>query len=194
MDEESLERSSVPGIARRDPVRERFLWVYEKYSRRVFAFALRLAREKSLAEDLLSETMLKAMSALAGGRELDGDIFPWLCTICANLYRDQKRKDRVRWLYYEEQLRERQGMAVKQGDLPLSKRETHACWQEIRVHIESMEENRRTCILLKLSGNSYQEISELTNTEPDQVRSHIQNAMRELRKKFGSASEEERPE
>jgi len=171
---------------RRLPLHGRLEWIYERYSRRIFAFALRLERNRTAAEDLLSETMIRAMAALGRGQETHGDLFPWLCTICANLYRDRKRRERLELRHAQS----RQGEdAAPAGGLTLGGRaftqhEAEVCWKQVRVHIGSMPSIRRTALLLRQAGHTYQEIAELLSIDAEQVRSQIQNAMRDLRRVF----------
>jgi RNA polymerase sigma-70 factor, ECF subfamily len=59
--------------------------VYDAYRPRVFAFLLRMSRNRTLAEDLLDETWLRLVShapRLLPDTRLD----PWLFTVARNLY------------------------------------------------------------------------------------------------------------
>jgi len=59
--------------------------VYEAYRPRVFAFLLRMSRNRTLAEDLLDEAWLRLVSHAA--RLLpDTRLGPWLFTVARNLY------------------------------------------------------------------------------------------------------------
>ena len=64
--------------------------VYEDYRPRVFAFLLRMTRNRTLAEDLLDETWLRLVRHAA--RLLpDTRLGPWLFTVARNLYWSQRR-------------------------------------------------------------------------------------------------------
>ncbi len=65
--------------------------VYQAYFRDVYRYALKLAGERQLAEDLTSDTFLKAMDAVAGFRG-QCEIRVWLCQIAKNLYLSHLRK------------------------------------------------------------------------------------------------------
>ncbi|MEW6365854.1 MAG: RNA polymerase sigma factor [Acidobacteriota bacterium] len=164
---------------------ERFARVYDAYGQRVYAFALRLAGRKNEAEDLFSETMLRTFSAIKRGSEPEGDMFPWLCTICVNAFRDTKRKERTRRLY-EEDVRSRYypGSSWDPGAHGTSEQELGASWQQIHSLIAAMPSDQRTCLLLKLAGHSYQEICELMGVDQRQLKNSIQNAMYALRARF----------
>jgi RNA polymerase sigma-70 factor (ECF subfamily) len=64
--------------------------VYEDYRPRLFAFLLRMTRNRTLAEDLLDETWLRLVRHAA--RLLpDTRLGPWLFTVARNLYWSQRR-------------------------------------------------------------------------------------------------------
>src|SRR5262249_31078725 len=64
--------------------------VYEAYRPRVFAFLLRMTRNRTVAEDLLDETWLRLVRHAA--RLLpDTRLGPWLFTVARNLYWSQRR-------------------------------------------------------------------------------------------------------
>ena len=59
--------------------------VFDAYRPRVFAFLLRMSRNRTLAEDLLDETWLRLVSH-APRLLPDTNIGPWLFTVARNLY------------------------------------------------------------------------------------------------------------
>jgi len=64
--------------------------VYDVYRPRVFAFLLRMTRNRALAEDLLDETWLRLVRHAA--RLLpDTRLGPWLFTVARNLYWSHRR-------------------------------------------------------------------------------------------------------
>lgn len=65
--------------------------VYQAYFLDVYRYALSLCRERTLAEDLTSETFLKAMDAFHKFRG-DCPVNQWLCRITRNLYISHLRK------------------------------------------------------------------------------------------------------
>jgi len=64
--------------------------VYDEYRPRVFAFLLRLSRNRTLAEDLLDETWLRLVSH-APRLLPDTRIGPWLFTVARNMYWSYRR-------------------------------------------------------------------------------------------------------
>jgi RNA polymerase sigma-70 factor (ECF subfamily) len=64
--------------------------VYDVYRPRVFAFLLRMTRNRALAEDLLDETWLRLVRHAARLRP-DTRLGPWLFTVARNLYWTHRR-------------------------------------------------------------------------------------------------------
>jgi RNA polymerase sigma factor (sigma-70 family) len=65
--------------------------LYERHSRDVFRFALFLTGNPATAEDLTSETFVRAWTARGSIRE--ASVRAYLLTIVRNLWRDTKRRD-----------------------------------------------------------------------------------------------------
>lgn len=59
--------------------------IYAAFNGRLFSFLSRMARNRSIAEDLLEETWLRLISGSAGLRQ-DTRLGPWLFTVARNLY------------------------------------------------------------------------------------------------------------
>lgn len=77
-------------IRLRDGDRSAFDEVYDCYRARVFAFLLRMSRNRTLAEDLLNETWLRFVRHARTLRE-DTRLAPWLFTVARNLYWSHRR-------------------------------------------------------------------------------------------------------
>lgn len=78
----------VTGLRRQDTAA--FDRVYELYRPRLFAFLLRLSRNRTVAEDLLGETWLRLV-AHAGSLRPDTRLAAWLFTVARNLYWTHRR-------------------------------------------------------------------------------------------------------
>jgi len=65
--------------------------VYNLYSKDVFKFCLSLCRNRAIADDITSETFLKAIKT---GHKFNGEssVKVWLCQIAKNAYYDYLRK------------------------------------------------------------------------------------------------------
>ena len=67
--------------------------LYDRYFKDVYLFLYRLSGDKYLAEDITSETFLKAMKSIDNFRG-DSDIRTWLCQIGKNTYYSYLRKNK----------------------------------------------------------------------------------------------------
>jgi len=77
--------------------------VYDAYRPRVFAFLLRMSRNRTLAEDLLDETWLRLVRHAP--RLLDDTrLGPWLFTVARNLYWSHRRDSLVEETFASELL------------------------------------------------------------------------------------------
>lgn len=72
---------------------EEFEKIYEVYFRDVYYYTLSLSKDKSIAEDITSETFLKAMKSIEDFRG-DTSLRVWLCQIAKNKYLSLLRKDK----------------------------------------------------------------------------------------------------
>ena len=65
--------------------------LYEAYYMRVFSYAMTIAGDRHLAEEITQETFFRAFSKLNGFRG-ESDEVTWLCAIARNLFNDEKRR------------------------------------------------------------------------------------------------------
>lgn len=87
--------------------------IFEIFNQRLLGFLMRMAKNRSVAEDLLEETWLRLVS---GCRDLNVDtrLAPWLFTVARNLYVSHCRS-RVREHFYTADL-----VLLWPGELPQS--------------------------------------------------------------------------
>src|SRR5699024_8097527 len=71
---------------------EEFKKIYQLYFKDVYYYILSLSRDKQLAEDITSETFLKAINAIDKFRG-DTKLRVWLCQIAKNEYFSYLRKN-----------------------------------------------------------------------------------------------------
>ena len=65
--------------------------LYEAYYMRVFSYAMTMARDRHLAEEITQETFFRAFKQLNSFRG-EADEVTWLCAIARNLFSDEKRR------------------------------------------------------------------------------------------------------
>ena len=67
--------------------------LYQSYYMQVYSYALSLAKNSELAEEITQNTFYKAVSAKARFKG-DANELTWLCSIAKNLYSDELRNHR----------------------------------------------------------------------------------------------------
>jgi RNA polymerase sigma-70 factor (ECF subfamily) len=75
---------------------DRLARLYDRYSARLFRFALRVARDDAEAKDFVHDAFLRAARDLRRVPDDDAAAMPWLIRVVVNLARDRHRRVRVR--------------------------------------------------------------------------------------------------
>lgn len=124
---------------------EAFGVLYRRYRHRVLQYLVPRTADRSLAEDLTSETFLRAFAGLSTLRRQERPVQAWLITIARNLVMDEFRSVRHRsevltGTFYEGQLveHELEGHIVQQLE-----------FERVRRHMADLSEEHRRCIELR---------------------------------------------
>lgn len=88
---------------------EEFEKIYQVYFRDVYYYILSLSKDKFIAEDITSETFLKAMKSIDDFRG-DASIRTWLCQIAKNEYFSSLRGDKK--IVFTENIEELKGLEI----------------------------------------------------------------------------------
>lgn len=75
--------------------------IYRLYAEDVYRFILKLCRNEALAEDILQDTMLKAITGISGFKG-ECAMKTWLCTIARNEYLNHVKRAESRHLPLDE--------------------------------------------------------------------------------------------
>jgi RNA polymerase sigma-70 factor, ECF subfamily len=147
----------------------------------VMRFALHLAGNRSDADDLFQETMLKAHRAWD---RLPGDaaVRPWLFRIAANSHIDDRRR-RARLTPLD---------PVAEAHLPAPDRDpVHALHARdtlaaVEVAIAALPQKQRLALVLRKQVDAtYEEIGESLGMTPVAARANVYQALKKLREQFG---------
>ena len=65
--------------------------IYREYAGDIYAYALSICRNEAMAQDILQDTMLKAVTSYDTFRG-DCSVKSWLCAIAKNLFYDEQRR------------------------------------------------------------------------------------------------------
>lgn len=124
---------------------------YRENYRIVFGYLLSLCGNVAWAEDLTSETFLKAISKIDsydGGMKAS----TWLCTIGKNLYLDQRKRHKRQVPLDSVVLREESTMEEKMIDSQQA--------AEISRLARELPEPKQTVFLMRAGGSSFREIGD----------------------------------
>ena len=127
-----------------------FSALYQKYAPDVFRFALYLSGNRAEAEDLTSETFVRAWTSPEPIRA--GTVKGYLFTIARNLYLQILRKSR-RHVRLDEQMADQQAS-------PLAQAEQKAEFRAVLAGLQNLPEADRSAVLMRVvEGLTYEEIA-----------------------------------
>ncbi len=130
--------------------REQTEKLYRTHYMRVFSFAMTLAGEKTLAEEITQETFFRAFSK-SGEFRKESDEVTWLCAIAKNYFYDERRKQKRTEPMPEEVADSGKSIEQMASDRDSSFR--------IHVALHAMEEPFREVFELRVFGElSFREI------------------------------------
>ncbi len=153
--------------------------LYDAYYMRVFSYAMTLARDRHLAEEITQETFFRAFSKLNSFRG-ESDEVTWLCAIAKNLFADEKRRQ-SRFGDMPEDAAARQP-GVEQA---VAERE-----DSFRVHLalHAMEEPYREVFELRVFGElSFQQIGTIFAKTENWARVTFHRARVKLKERMENA-------
>jgi RNA polymerase sigma-70 factor (ECF subfamily) len=161
-----------------------FAGLFDRHAREIWRYACRRAGAAA-ADEIVSETFLRAFARRAGYDAAHADARPWLYGIATNVLREQAR-DHAR------QHREIGGGEV--GDDELDRVEARAdaaarAPATVAALARLVPADRDTLLLHALTDLSYEEIAAATDVPVGTVRSRLNRARRLLREALGAENE-----
>lgn len=155
----------------------------ERYQRIVYAVALRLLRDRYLAEDITQETFLRAYTSLDDYR--GGSVRAWLLRIAHNRALDVLRAMQRRPATSLDLTGADHAVRWSVEPVPASPVE-HAARDELRRRLEAAlamlaDDQRITVILSDVEGFSYEEIAAITGVSLGTVKSRLSRGRARLR-------------
>lgn len=157
-----------------------FAELYRHSSANLFAIALRIVSERSLAEEVLQETFIKIWQHAGDYRTQRGQPMTWLASIARyqalDVLRRQKRQPQASGAEDVEQL-------------PTAVAGLTADDDTLQRCLARLEEAQRQCVLLAYcEGYSHQELSERLTTPIGTVKSWIRRSLQRLKGCFRELS------
>ena len=151
--------------------------LYEAYYMRVFSYAMTMAGDRHLAEEITQETFFRAFTKLNSFRG-ESDEVTWLCAIAKNLFNDEKRRQaRAGALPEESESREK---GVEQAAVERD--------ASFRVHLalHGLEEPYREVFELRVFGElSFQQIGSIFHKTENWARVTFHRARAKLKERMG---------
>lgn len=154
---------------------ENFSQLYDKYVKKIFNFIYYKTHHKETAEDLTSETFIKALTKISGFNESKGAFSTWLYQIARNtvidFYRTKKNNlniDDIWDLANEEDI-------VR--DLDTKQKLT-----EVKKYLKILKSEQREILILRVwEGMSYREISEAVGKSEASCKMAFSRTIQKLR-------------
>ena len=154
---------------------------------RLYRFAMHLTGRREDAEDLVQETLVRALRTLPrfeGRSALSTYLLRALGNIWKNRLRSRSRSRVVEW-FRAARTQEPEGEpdAPDPAPSPLQRMESRERETEVRRALDRLEPDRRMALLLReMEGLSYEEIAEMTGVPIGTVRSRIARGRDDLRR------------
>ena len=191
METNPSDRSLVDATLRGDS--DAFALLHKRYYARVFRLALLRCRNQADAEDVASETFVKAIAHLPSYQFRGESLLPWLARIAANIANDQGRKFRGATFVSLDTAEAARGVRAVIEGLPqapdphtLAERgETQAL---VRAAIARLPSDQADAIMLRFGGDlPLREIALSLNRSEGAVKSLLHRALVNLRQTLGEA-------
>jgi RNA polymerase sigma-70 factor (ECF subfamily) len=170
----TLERVSTVQTLRPAPATEEFRTEMLKVMPRLLAFARVLTRNREAAEDLVQDTVVRALRAQQSF-EPGSNMLAWLCTILRNQHISGLRRKRHD--------------AMPVDDLPDSAASIGANQDDVvemseirRALLKLSPEHREVLVMVAAAGLSYAEAAEICGCAVGTVKSRVNRARNELRR------------
>ncbi len=153
--------------------------IYDRYSGRIYNFALRFLKNSEAAEDATQEVFVK-MIKHANQFQGDAKLSTWLFSITANWCRDYLRKADNKVKETEDVLVTLPAPSSQSPDRTLEERENQI---RVRRALEALTAEQREAILLsRYQGLSYAEIAQIAGCSEGAVKTRVFRAMETLKK------------
>lgn len=159
-----------------------FATLYRTYAPGLYRYLRARLRNQAVAEDLASETFLRALRSLHTVTYQGRDVGAWLTTIAANLIRDQLKSARYRNELLDHDTASTQVAHANPESIVVHADEAHRL-QEALAHLTA---EQRKCLLLRFFHDfSIAETATAMNRDINAVKALQHRAIRRLAALFG---------
>lgn len=169
-------RALVAAARSGDP--DAFGELYDRYVDLVFRYLYGRLGNRALAEDLTSETFLRALRRIDTFTEQGRDVGAWFVTIARNLVLDHVKSGRHRLEVVTAELPEARAAAEAGPERAVLDRLTNA---ELLACVRRLSADQQECIVLRfLQGRSVAETADLMNRNEGAIKALQHRAVRRL--------------
>ncbi len=149
---------------------------------RLYRAALSWTRDQQLAEDLVNETLLKALKNLRSLNEAAA-LGVWLFRIMANTHKD--------WLRARREFLDVDTVELHGDSNPESEYERAAIVSRVQDAIGKLnDDHRKVLTLVDLNGFSYKEVSGILDIPVGTVMSRVSRARQQLKEQLGAHTQQ----
>lgn len=154
--------------------------LYDNYEM-VFKYLIKFTLNKNLAEDLVQETMVKAIERFELYDPAKARFSTWLIAIAQNIYLDGMRKRKREKKYIDDEL--------QFEDLYDLQAEHDEDWDRVLEVLSHLSDESRFPLVLKhYHGYSLEEIAKMMSLPLGTVKSRIHNAIKAIRKELDQSA------
>jgi RNA polymerase sigma-70 factor (ECF subfamily) len=154
--------------------------LYDNYEM-VFKYLIKFTLNKSLAEDLVQETMVRAIEKFELYDPVKAKFSTWLIAIAQNIYLDGMRKRKREKKYMEDD--------PQLEDLCSLQAEYNEDWHRVLEALSHLSEESRFPLVSKhYYGYSLEEIAKMMMLPLGTVKSRIHNAIQAVRKELDQSA------
>jgi RNA polymerase sigma-70 factor (ECF subfamily) len=163
--------------------------LFERHHRRLYQFFLKLARDRSVAEDLVQEVFVRVLKYRHTWRD-EAEFVPWMFALARNAAVDQFRsrsRDSKRDAAAVPEMTAQPAPAVER----LEELERA---RQLRAALDLLAPDKREVLLLARFGElKHDRIADLLGISPGAVRVRLHRALKELREAYRQVTAEELP-
>lgn len=165
---------------------EAFEELLNKHKNRVFTTIYLIVKDQYIAEDLLQETLIKAINTINSGRyNEEGKFLPWILRIAHNLAIDYFRKEkRYPTIVMEDgsNLFNKLEFSEESSESAQVKKDTYAT---LKYFIQELPESQKEVLIMRhYMQMSFQDIAEATGVSINTALGRMRYALINLRKKM----------
>jgi RNA polymerase sigma-70 factor (ECF subfamily) len=158
----------------------RFGEIYDAYIRRIFAFIYLKTHHREIAEDLTSQTFIKALEAIGSFNRDKGAFSTWIYRIARNTVIDHYRASRP-----TTDIEDAWDLAAPDAELPRTTDIAMAV-DRIRPHLADLSPIQRDIVTMRLWQDlPYSDIAEALGMSEAACKMSFSRSMRSLRDKIG---------